>query len=742
MSQATKTATIYDVVFVGAGVSTLPAATALCELGLSILIIDKGPLRRNHTIPHEICNGFGGASLFSDGKFSFYPAGTKVWELDNKASIKQGLKSTISALNAAYHATEDSIQQECKGMPLDESELLNSIDHGVPNLISVSDQWKLKPYPCVYMPLKTREKLLENYLQVLEPHILPNCIVHEVSYFVPDNNNTKIYEVHYQKNFNFQETFTVQAKNVVCAGGRFMPMFLKLPDDCKRVFKRIEMGVRIQCKAENPTWQVMQGVDPKYIHDDPQKQVQLRTFCCCREGEVVLSSYNGLHTYSGRADCDPTSLSNTGFNIRCYDESLQEEFQNLIRQMRLLKPNQQPFCFSFDEFMDPSNEKVKTTYGSFLPKLKDGIDNFFNLFPTLRDATNDVKMYGPTVEGCGVYWELDNNLKVPNHNIWIAGDSSGIFRGIVPSMLSGYYVAQEIIALTFSNQELYERVHSTIDKKLAEEMYPTTRGKLLNKIGDDVSYSHTYPYCTGKNEIAALHEIHIFLAPINPSPEIVKKYTDLCLRWNEMHPHCKPMKPCYLALEFRKKDENGNFTSEGEEVCVLQSARYVQSDDMDYIVRQCHADSEYFLANGFDVVREKIEASIYGIDGIPQTTEEMALYPTKYFEFHMRVQKREGKETDVITEEEIEQLKKISYEFGNKFGIPVPLSYNKAKHLENFHQRFLNLRFRGIGAKEAVQKVYQVRDAINVQTKFMIGKIISEYVFYDSFPNLDVGWID
>jgi uncharacterized FAD-dependent dehydrogenase len=804
---------IYDVIIIGGGVSALPCALDLIQNGLTVLLIDKGPLQRSASIPHEICNGAGGSGLFSDGKFSFYPAGTKVWSLENKQQIINALKSTIASLNQAYQESHHVAKAECKGMPLSEKELIDSVQNHESVMEQVNSEWQLKPYPCVYMPLETRIKLLETYLKVLKPHILPECIVHEIS----RHQDSKLYQVQYQRNNNFQETHIAQARNIVCAGGRFMPMFLRLPNTCKRIFRRIEMGVRIQCDSANCTWQQMKGVDPKYINEDSKHKLQWRTFCCCRQGEVALSSYNGLYSYSGRADCAPTKFSNTGFNVRCYDASLQPEFLQLIRKMRLTKPDKQPFAIEFSEFMSNNNDKVKQIYGSMLQPLQEGIRKFAELFPAIVENPGGVKMFGPTVEGCGEYWEVDENLKVTgDDNIWIGGDSSGIFRGIVPALVSGHYIAQQIkqsllkglnqMQYFYECQKRIETAHSVAYNQLLNEIinedqkdgdqrnnvkkpcfhcqreftpdnpenyfcsdeclkikhyyqsgnyshewirnsFPIShvpRGKLLNKITDDISYSHTYPEFKGKHESEALHEIHIFLAPINPDANTVKRYTEACELWNRMNSgkqNFKPMKPCYLALEFRDKDDQGNFTDVGTEVCVMQSARYIQSNNMEYIVEQCHADAEFFMLHGFDVLREKVEESIYGIQGIPQTTEEMAQYPTKYFEFHMRVQKRFSAETDPITEEEIKQLKRISFEFGQKFGIPIPLSYNKAKSLEGVHQRFLNLRFRAIGAQEAIRRVREVQEAVNTQTQFMIGKIISEFVSIDSYEQLDNGWI-
>jgi len=46
----------------------------------------------------------------------------------------------------------------------------------------------------------------------------------------------------------------------------------------------------------------------------------------------------------------------------------------------------------------------------------------------------------------GMYPDIDHNLKVKtpveNHNVYCLGDNTGIFRGIIPCMISGYYMAR------------------------------------------------------------------------------------------------------------------------------------------------------------------------------------------------------------------------------------------------------------------------------------------------------------
>ena len=244
----------------------------------------------------------------------------------------------------------------------------------------------------------------------------------------------------------------------------------------------------------------------------------------------------------------------------------------------------------------------------------------------------------------------------------------------------------------------------------------------------------------GKNDSKATQEIHIFLAPLNPDEQTLQRYYDAVVEWNTDHPDTSDkMKACHLSLVFR--DSDGNETT----VRVMQSARYYRCDDTVKVIAESEKDKKWFEERHFQVIRNKIEAIAYGIDGVP-TSDEDAKQKGKYFECHIKVGRKDGSETMPITEAEIDELKSIARQFSHKFHIPVPLSYNHNKNKFNTdgqgHQRFLNVRFRDMGLDSIKPKLQEIKDAINSQTSFKHIKDIFEYVWYDTAPEVDKGWID
>lgn len=257
---------------------------------------------------------------------------------------------------------------------------------------------------------------------------------------------------------------------------------------------------------------------------------------------------------------------------------------------------------------------------------------------------------------------------------------------------------------------------------------------------DDLQITRT-PEMAGKNGLA-LYEIHIFLGNIwtesdVPDETIIDKYKNVIKMYNDVigDKPCnfKEMKDPVLVLKFEK---DGYIT-------VLQSSLYYLTNDKKEVIDMTHKVAELFKTAGFQIIREKIEISIHGVNGIPDNTEDMTNYDG-YFEFHIRIGKKEniGKKIP-INDEEIYQLELASNHFKDKFERPVPLSYNRNKNdINGGYQRYLNVRFRDVGVSDSVRKVNEIKEYINETTIFKVEKSIDEYIIYDTFVDLDKGWID
>jgi len=274
-----------------------------------------------------------------------------------------------------------------------------------------------------------------------------------------------------------------------------------------------------------------------------------------------------------------------------------------------------------------------------------------------------------------------------------------------------------------------------------------------------------YPRLTGKDcKLKACHEIHIFVGPIHAPKEsdsdrenfllVRQKYEKCVANWNETRlstlilrdkdlvTHTEMKKPI-LTLIFR--DGKGE-----QPVTVCQSARHIFCDDQHKVIQLAQEDAEFFKQAGFDVLRIKIEAMAYGIDGIPQTIDEALKFSDCYFEFHILVQHVEvgdDARPQLITPKEEAELRRISNVVSKNLHVPVPLSFNTTKNETNIKnggcQRFLNVCFRGLGICDIEPKLAQCCDEINQSgLQFRVQKKISEYVWFDTLNSMDRCWID
>eukprot|EP01124_Arcella_intermedia_P027113 TRINITY_DN5242_c0_g1_i1.p1 TRINITY_DN5242_c0_g1~~TRINITY_DN5242_c0_g1_i1.p1 ORF type:complete len:275 (+),score=54.68 TRINITY_DN5242_c0_g1_i1:48-827(+) len=238
-------------------------------------------------------------------------------------------------------------------------------------------------------------------------------------------------------------------------------------------------------------------------------------------------------------------------------------------------------------------------------------------------------------------------------------------------------------------------------------------------------YVRDYP------EVKGLSEIHIFLEPLNPDPQTVKAYQDLVEQYNKTQlkeGEKFTMKGCYLCLNYRALGD----------VKVMQSSRYFYGQDSKTVIEETYKDGKWFSDHGFKVLRHKIEC-ITTATGVPQG-EEWVEHPKRYFEFHIRVNRKEEDDPDaLITDSEINWLKSVAKDFTEEFQTPVPLSYNDTLQ---FKQRYLNVRFANCGAEYARDNVEKIKKAIEDSPTLKWVKTISEYVWYDDHRAVDSGWID
>lgn len=395
-----------EIIFIGAGPSNIASACYLNSINnkINFLVIDsgKGIKFRDHNSEFECIGGVGGAGLFSDGKFSYYPAGTNVWKLD-----EDKLKSSYNFMKSIMDNYDDNV-------PSFPSSLSEDFNSGL--------NWTIKDYYTAYLTLEQRYDLINKMTHEYEDKFMLST---EVINIIKHEN---YYEVICQ-NTETKEITNITTKKLVFGGGRYMPLFMEKLKFIPMEFKRIELGCRIEGSSDNSLYNASTNIDPKFMKYDSEKKIEYRTFCWCRDGETVCTNFKDIKTWSGRSDCEPTKKSNFGFNLRFKDE----KYMHLLNRALITKP----FVSDLDGTDVDDNYKEVYTY------LMEGLESFLD-FTHIHDKES-LKILGPTIEGVGMYPVTDKNLKVENENVWVSGDCTGKFRGIIASMLGGIFVAHQIL---------------------------------------------------------------------------------------------------------------------------------------------------------------------------------------------------------------------------------------------------------------------------------------------------------
>ena len=432
---------------IGSGPAGLAAASACDQSDVKTILFDLGKQHkeRKHTLADDLGIGIGGAGLFSDGKFSFFPSGSQIYKLENKSLIKDSYNWSSILLDrfGIYSSSFPDIENA------DASN--NSSNHT-----------HLKEYLSSYGNFSQRKALTE------ELAYLKNCSIHT---------NTKVcrigkYKNQYLIDYNNEVLGTKEREVVdaiVLATGRLGNIFGRImTSDIKLGYQgmRYEFGLRIETPSNIGFLSRLKNPDVKMIWKTSFGEI--RTFCTCREGEIWNIPYDRLSAMSGRSDGVKSGYSNFGLLLRFADQGLTagEKFFNTILASDTLKKRLVVWQ-TLDSFLNPHekhllennidqiqrpwhpnkhfvNKSIAHVVGRDIYALfKEAVSVLLDWSPDLLNQQAAVLF--PTIEGTGMYPSLNSNLQVNGEKIWCCGDVTGKFRGLVPAFVSGYYTGRCVL---------------------------------------------------------------------------------------------------------------------------------------------------------------------------------------------------------------------------------------------------------------------------------------------------------
>ncbi|WP_406350643.1 FAD-binding protein [Streptomyces sp. NBC_00658] len=411
----------FDLAIIGAGPAGLAAAQRLAGSPLSVALIDSGKpvTERDRYAAADMTRGHGGAGLFSDGKFSFFPSASELWTLPRAGDLRDAYTWTCELLG--------SYGLDTPPFPSD------------PTAYTVgAGEWILKEYPSDYLSLEARLRLTADMVAATDATVLDEFEVENAEYD-RDADHFRLA----LRDSKGQESELV-ARRLLLASGRFGPLGLRELTQ-ERSFRRLEVGFRIEQPADKAFFRDMKQLDPKLRFREGDGSVEWRTFCACRDGEAALTETQGLWTVSGRSDCPATGRSNVGFNTRILDETVAR--RALAPALAAMGDEESYFVLSMDAIVNGEPEQLAAFDRVYGPELREimlrGLSRLAEAYPVLRD--NGTRLIGPTLEGVGWYPKVDGDLRLLDSPAWVAGDACGLFRGIVAAMISGHYAADSAL---------------------------------------------------------------------------------------------------------------------------------------------------------------------------------------------------------------------------------------------------------------------------------------------------------
>ncbi|HUQ06654.1 MAG TPA: non-canonical purine NTP pyrophosphatase [Kofleriaceae bacterium] len=162
----------------------------------------------------------------------------------------------------------------------------------------------------------------------------------------------------------------------------------------------------------------------------------------------------------------------------------------------------------------------------------------------------------------------------------------------------------------------------------------------------------------------------------------------------------------------------------GEHVTQPMTAT-VHRGDLREVQEEVHELARALVADGFEVVRTKIEALPRNRD-LPETDEAARAEPARYFEYHLKLVVPPGGDLAPV------------HEVASIHGARLSRNARRTR-ADGGHERYLTLRLPGLGRGSADARFAALEAAVEA-LPVTIGRRVREYTVYDSNLALDRGW--
>ena len=253
-----------DVAIVGAGPAGLAAACALREArpALRVAVLDRGVFRSpRDATPAGLVQGVGGAGLWSDGKFSWAPAATRLWELSNDGGALERAYDSVAARVRAVAPASAPIP------PFPGSRARSASASVASPPAPPAAEWRLKRYPSLYLSLDRREALIDGMVADAAPCRFVLGARVDRAAWSPRRRAFSLTLSRAERRGR-RGPRRLSARSLIVAGGRFWPLQHgrdAIGGLARSSSGRFEYGVRLEAAASNAFFtRTTRGVvDPK-----------------------------------------------------------------------------------------------------------------------------------------------------------------------------------------------------------------------------------------------------------------------------------------------------------------------------------------------------------------------------------------------------------------------------------------------------------------------------------------------
>jgi len=439
-----------EVCIVGLGPSGFGAALKFSDSNLApdVLCIDAGSSIDQRTcsvLENKECDntnncamisGFGGSSFLGGKKISAFPAGSKLTEiLGSELKTQQALKEALVFLKKYFTLEKVKIKSE-------------DIERAKEIFGKLGFNYK---YYDVYLNTygnfsKIYQKLKNSNIQIL--------MKTELIDIEPENSKFKI-TVKQAGNLK-----TIFAKNLIMGvgrKGRHLLETLNTKLNLKGIRNQVDVGVRLEFPTDS-----FSSIF-KYHGDLKLKSNEARTFCLCKNGKIAVYLLDGIFFTDGYVDLNNKSgFTNIGIQTRLDPSDQKEPLLKKVEDKMVSISNGLPIRQRLTDYLRVKDFKPNksSSLESSISFWKEG--NIDLCFPQIvakkiRDATyhfvsellpknkwSHTGVFAPEFNYAGLKFPVNSDFSVIP-GLYMVGDCTGRFRGILQAFSSGIMSAESIL---------------------------------------------------------------------------------------------------------------------------------------------------------------------------------------------------------------------------------------------------------------------------------------------------------